>query len=102
MDIRMDTQRTRLVLACSLLVGTSTTHADGGSLTAAQIPHPANAPAWFMPAYLHALRSPLPAGGGLGTTPPVIPQFQVFPDSVGLTGNYQPGGAVTTADNAFF
>jgi hypothetical protein len=55
-----------------------------------------------MPAYRHALGSPLPWLIYPETTPPVIPQLAVFPDLLGLVSNYQPGGPTTTAPNAFF
>jgi cytochrome c peroxidase len=72
------------------------------SLSSTDIPTPANAPSWLMPAYLHALKSPLPALIYPQTTPPVIQQLAVFPDSLGSVGNYQPAGPTTTANNAFF
>ena len=75
---------------------------SANSLNAATIAQPANAPAWLLPAYRHALGSPLPWLIYPETTPPVIPQLAVFPDLLGLVSNYQPGGPTTTAPNAFF
>jgi cytochrome c peroxidase len=72
------------------------------SLGTTDVTPPANAPAWLLPAYRHALSSPLPAFIYPQQTPPFIPQLAVFPDRLGSVGNYQPGGAVTTAPNAFF
>jgi cytochrome c peroxidase len=75
---------------------------SANSLNAGTVAQPANAPAWLMPAYRHALGSPLPWLIYPGTTPPVIPQLAVFPDLLGLVSNYQPGGPTATAPNAFF
>jgi cytochrome c peroxidase len=72
------------------------------SLNSSNIPIPADAPAWFAPSYWHALRAPLPVGISPRSTPPLIPQLAVFPDRSGWVSNYQPGGATTTASNAFF
>jgi len=72
------------------------------SLDSTNVSGPANAPGWFLPAYLHALRSPFPVLINPHTTPATIPQFELFPDRAGLLGNYQPGGPTLTANNAFF
>jgi cytochrome c peroxidase len=76
---------------------------SANSVSSNNVATPADAPAWFKPAYLHALRSPLPSliHPPQGT-PPVIPQLSVFPDLSGTLGNYQPTGPTRTADNAFF
>jgi cytochrome c peroxidase len=72
------------------------------SLDSVDIPSPANAPAWFTPAYLHARSSPLPPLIDPQTTRTVIGQFELFHDGGGALGNYQPGGPTTTGNNAFF
>lgn len=107
----MDSQRIsvtniRCTLSVALLTVMSSAHAEqppaADSLTAADIQSTENKQPWFRPSYLHSLRSPLPAVINFSTTPAIIPQFQLFPNSLGFSGNYQPGGPVVTANNAFF
>lgn len=98
----------RAVFACILLASLPSAYADptspppADSLDSANVSSPANAPGWFLPAYLHALRSPLPVLIDSYTTPATIAQFEIFPDRAGLLSNYQPGGPTLTANNAFF
>jgi cytochrome c peroxidase len=72
------------------------------NLATSNIAIQADAPAWFLPSYLHALRAPLPTVIFPRDTPPFIPQFAIFPDQSGWVSNYQPGGGTLTATNAFF
>jgi hypothetical protein len=44
----------------------------------------------------------LPAAIHSTTTPVVIPAFELYPNPLGIGGNYQPGGPIVTANNAFF
>jgi cytochrome c peroxidase len=87
----------------SAQAATPSTPPSPNSLDVASIAAPASAPAWFLPSYLHALRSPLPAliypPQGI---PPVIPKLSVFPDLLGTVGSYQPAGLTRTESNAFF
>jgi cytochrome c peroxidase len=97
----------RILICLALLSVNTTSHAQeapppANSLSAASLPDTAGSQPWFRPAYLHALHSPLPARIGPITTPPVIQKFELFPNKLGLSGNYQPAGPVTTANNAFF
>jgi cytochrome c peroxidase len=99
----------RLAIAGALFAILPTAYSDPSappppnSVSAAQIPRPANAPAYFTPQYLQMLSSPLPAliynQGGI---PPLIGQFELFADPAGLHGNFQPAGPTVTATNAFF
>lgn len=90
----------------------------------AESPVPRNAPAYFGPTYQSAIKAPLPAltaapspgiqapapattksnvavynSGGFPTS---VPNAEVDSDPIGSFETYQPGGATTTATNAFF
>jgi cytochrome c peroxidase len=73
------------------------------SVAAPTLHGPASAPPYFEEVYQSALRAALPDkvynDGGV---PPVVPASEIDPDPAGCTASYQPGGAVTTASNAFF
>lgn len=62
---------------------------------------PQSAPAWLAAAHAQALSVPLQATASQ-ITPTTIPGFASSPDTTGWLGTYQPGGATTTAGNAFF
>ena len=105
----MNSQRTPVrssTLSVALLALISHAHAEqppqANSVTAADIPFTENKQPWFRPSYLHSLYSPLPAVIHPSKIPLVIPKFELFPNNVGIGGNYQPNGAVVTANNAFF
>jgi cytochrome c peroxidase len=96
----------RRALSAALFLMLSTAHAESppaaASLSAADIPSTENAQPWFRPSYLHALHAPLPAMIYPLTTPVVVPKFELYPNKLGVGGNYQPAGPVKAANNAFF
>jgi cytochrome c peroxidase len=63
---------------------------------------PPNAPAFLSSTYHSALSAPLPNLISPGGIPAVIPQTESDFDPSGIMGTFQPGGATTTASNAFF
>ena len=71
--------------------------------SAATLPRPPRAPAWFMPHYLSLMQAPLPdlITGPYGVSP-IVPQFEADADSSGILGSFQPAGSTKTSGNAFF
>lgn len=77
-------------------------------------PVPSDAPEYFGPMYATMMKVPVLKGPNsastfktnaatsAGTTPSVIPQLEIDPNSLGSTGSYETGGATNTAGNAFF
>ncbi|MDB6091033.1 MAG: hypothetical protein JWN85_3817 [Gammaproteobacteria bacterium] len=59
-------------------------------------------PSWFPPVWKQSLAAPEPSNTQPGRTPTTIPQFSESSDPSGRVATYQPGGATTTAGNAFF
>lgn len=64
---------------------------------------PVESPEYFHAAYKHALRSPLPQRiYNQGGIPRYVLQHEIYRNSDGLLGIYQPAGPVLTEENAFF
>ena len=59
-------------------------------------------PIWAWHAARDANRAPKTPDVTAEPTPPVIPEFQAFPNQSGLSANFQPNGQTNTAMQAFF
>jgi cytochrome c peroxidase len=59
-------------------------------------------PTWAWHAARDAARAPKTPDPTAEPTPPVIPEFQPFPNQFGQSANFQPNGETNTAMQAFF
>lgn len=77
---------------------------DRPSIAASALRLPPHAPSYLAATYQAAMRAPLPIAASPvgGDVPASLPQAGSFPDAGGMLGIFQPGGATTTANNAFF
>ncbi|HTZ48964.1 MAG TPA: hypothetical protein VMH20_15335 [Verrucomicrobiae bacterium] len=83
--------------ACILLCAVMTL-----PLAIAQSPSAPSFPAWLSAAWQQALSVPLLPTILSGKVPATLPQMSTTLDNTGQTTTYFPGGAVTTANEAFF
>jgi hypothetical protein len=84
-----------------LMAGSLALAAATASAQTAAYSNPRGAPSWLAASHAQALGAPN-QGGAPQLTPPIIPQLETDLDPSGAISSYQPGGATTTANNAFF
>src|SRR5271168_1026507 len=90
-----DIRRGLVLIAVSLAWAASATVAHTAGYS-----DPKGAPSWLAAVHAQAVSAPN-QGGAPQLTPPIIPQLETDPDPSGAISSYQPGGATTTATNAF-